>query len=47
LVLDTLQKLESANILYEKLGFHKTEAYYYNPIPGVIYWEFDLTNSSM
>jgi hypothetical protein len=28
--------------LYEKLGFIKTDAYYDNPLPDVIYWQLDL-----
>lgn len=40
--LDTLERLTDAMNLYKKLGFKKTEAYYKNPLPGVIYWELDL-----
>ena len=40
--LDTLERLTEAMRLYEKLGFKKTDAYYRNPLPGVIYWELDL-----
>jgi len=40
--LDTLERLTEAMRLYEKLGFKKTDAYYKNPLPGVIYWELDL-----
>lgn len=37
--LDTLQKLQPAIKLYEKLGFRNTTAYYRNPISGVVYME--------
>jgi putative acetyltransferase len=37
--LDTLQKLQPAIMLYQKLGFHKTNAYYQNPNADVVYME--------
>ena len=37
--LDTLETLKEAMHLYEVLGFKKTEPYYENPLPGVVYWE--------
>lgn len=41
--LDTLDKLPKAMHLYEALGFRRTEPYYENPLPGVVYWELALT----
>lgn len=40
--LDTLYKLQPAIHLYEKLGFRKTEPYYLNPLPEVVYMEKSL-----
>ena len=40
--LDTLDRLAEAMHLYETLGFRRTEPYYDNPLPGVVYWELDL-----
>jgi ribosomal protein S18 acetylase RimI-like enzyme len=41
--LDTLDKLSEAMRLYESLGFTRTGPYYDNPLPGVVYWQLDLT----
>ena len=40
--LDTLPKLEAAIALYRKLGFEPCEAYYHNPLPGVLYLQARL-----
>jgi putative acetyltransferase len=40
--LDTLQKLQPAIKLYQKLGFHKANAYYQNPNADVVYMEKTL-----
>jgi GNAT superfamily N-acetyltransferase len=40
--LDTLDRLKSAMILYESMGFIVCDTYYENPLPGVVYWELDL-----
>eukprot|EP00879_Flechtneria_rotunda_P005193 GHRR01005475.1.p1 GENE.GHRR01005475.1~~GHRR01005475.1.p1 ORF type:complete len:190 (+),score=35.56 GHRR01005475.1:355-924(+) len=42
MVLDTLERLKSANVLYEQLGFVARTAYYHNPLPGVVYWQKQL-----
>jgi putative acetyltransferase len=39
LVLDTLERMDSAVRLYEKLGFKQIPAYYVNPIRGALYFE--------
>ncbi len=41
--LDTLDRLSEAMRLYEILGFRRTEPYYENPLPDVVYWELELT----
>lgn len=43
--LDTLSKLNEAISLYNSLGFKKTDPYYNNPLPGVVYWELNLKAS--
>lgn len=42
MVLDTLERLESANRLYRSSGFREIPAYYGNPLPGVVYFGRDL-----
>lgn len=42
MVLDTLETLRSAVSLYHKNGFTEIPAYYYNPLPGVIYMRKEL-----
>lgn len=42
MVLDTLQSLAAANKVYASLGFEQREAYYENPLPGVVYWQLQL-----
>eukprot|EP01024_Parvocaulis_polyphysoides_P016706 TRINITY_DN17421_c1_g2_i1.p2 TRINITY_DN17421_c1_g2~~TRINITY_DN17421_c1_g2_i1.p2 ORF type:complete len:274 (-),score=45.33 TRINITY_DN17421_c1_g2_i1:207-932(-) len=42
IVLDTLDRLEAANKLYQGLGFERIDSYYHNPLNGVIFWEFDF-----
>lgn len=40
--LDTLDRLVSANLLYEKIGFYDIPAYYDNPEPGARYMEYRI-----
>ena len=42
MVLDTLNRLDAAIHLYESLGFVRTEPYYDNPLPDVVYWSLEL-----
>ena len=40
--LDTLDRLQAAIQLYQKKGFSISNAYYQNPLPGVVYMEKQL-----
>ena len=40
--LDTVPQLESAIVLYERIGFKDIEPYYYNPLPGARFMEITL-----
>jgi putative acetyltransferase len=40
--LDTMPKMDSAQRLYESLGFRDIAAYRYNPEPGARFLEVDL-----
>lgn len=42
MVLDTLPKLQAAINLYKTYGFKERDAYYHNPLEGVIYLEKEL-----
>ncbi len=42
MVLDTLGTMQSAQGLYQSLGFVSIDAYYVNPLPGVIYFAKEL-----
>ena len=42
MLLDTLDRLKAAMIIYESLGFVRTEPYCRNPLAGVVYWKLDL-----
>jgi putative acetyltransferase len=42
MLLDTLDDMEAARELYERLGFEEIPPYYHNPIPGAHYLKADL-----
>ena len=42
MVLDTLQSLEGAVHTYRKLGFEEVDAYYENPLQGVLFFQKEL-----
>jgi ribosomal protein S18 acetylase RimI-like enzyme len=42
LVLDTLATMRPAIALYESFGFERTDAYYANPLPDVLYFRASL-----
>ena len=44
MLLDTLDRLKAAMMIYESLGFVRTKPYYQNPLTGVVYWKLDLTS---
>ena len=41
-LLDTLDDMEAARVLYVDLGFEPIEPYYHNPLPGAHYLKVDL-----
>jgi carbonic anhydrase len=42
MVLDTLPTMYNAHKLYRSLGFREIPAYWKNPIPGVLFFEYSL-----
>jgi carbonic anhydrase len=42
LVLDTLASMQPAIALYKSFGFERTDAYYANPLPDVLYFRVSL-----
>lgn len=42
MLLDTLDDMEAARELYERLGFEEIPPYYYNPLPGAHYLKAEL-----
>ena len=43
ILLDTLDTMKPAIVLYTSIGFKEIESYYDNPIEGAKYFELDLT----
>ena len=41
-LLDTMDDMEAARVLYADLGFESIEPYYHNPLPGAHYLKVDL-----